>query len=93
MLPKTGDCLLAAGIKYVRKQAAKTKSVVVFVGQAWRRAPTSQVSQQLSLSPTAADLLSRQREEAFEQEFGVFYVNRIFEGGFLSVLYNLEYTL
>lgn len=84
--------LVAAGIKRVRKQAAGNKSVLFFVGQAWSRAqPTSQVSRQLSLLPGAALLLSSQGEDAFEHEFGLFYVSRIFDRGLLSVLYNMEY--
>lgn len=76
----------------MRKKTVGTKSVLVFVGQAWLKAqPTSQVTRQLSLSPKAAALLSEQGEEAFEQQYGMFYVSRIFEGGYLSVLYSLEY--
>ena len=85
-------CLPAAGMNYERSQTTETKHVQIFVGLAWHRTqPTSEVSRQLSLSPKAAALLCNQGEDAFEQEHGLFYVSRIFEGGFLSILYQAEY--
>lgn len=84
--------LCAAGIKCARAKTAGAQSVLVFVGQAWRWSqPTNKVSCIPSLSATAADLLSSQGEEAFEHEFGMFYVKHVYDGGFLSMLYNFEY--
>lgn len=86
-----GRRLLAAGVKHLYKHTSQSKSALVFVGTAWRSAqPTSQASQ-LSLSPGAAELLLKQGEDAFEREFGLYYVKHIFEGGFISALYNLEF--
>ena len=36
-------------------------------------------------------MLSEQGEDAFQQQYGLFYVNRIYIGGYLQAIYNLEY--